>query len=66
MDEKLIFLLIMNRDNSDKLCRHLIKAEKLSPPLGPPPLQSSISMESSQDKGNLGNNINGCSKDKGM
>ena len=35
----------MSKDNNDKLCRHLIETEKPSPPLGPPPLQSSISME---------------------
>ena len=48
MDDKWIFLLIMNKDNSDKLCRRLIKMEKPSPPPGPPPLQSSISMASLQ------------------
>ena len=62
MDEKWIFLLIMNRDNSDKLCQHLIKTEKLSPPSGPPPLQSSISMASLQDNDKLGKSINGFSK----
>ena len=62
MDEKWIFLLIMNRDNNDKLCRHLIEMEKLIPPPRPPPLQSSISMVSSQDNGNLGKRSNVCSK----
>ena len=39
-----IFLLIKIRDyNSENLCRHVFKSEKLSPPPGPPPLQSSIS-----------------------
>ena len=62
MDEKWIFLLIINKDISEKLCPHLVETEKLSPPPRPPPLQSSISMESSQDNDKLGNNINGCSK----
>ena len=52
----------MNKDNNEKLGRHLVETEKPSPP----PLQSSISMEISQDNGNLGKSINGCSKDKGM
>ena len=51
MDEKLIFLLIINRDTSDNLCWHLVKIERPTPPPGPPPLQSSISMASSQDNG---------------
>ena len=46
MDEKYVFLLIMSRDNSDKLCWHLVEIEKLSPPPGTPPLKSSILMES--------------------
>ena len=46
MDEKWIFMLIINRENSDKFCWHLVKMEKPSPPPGPPPLQSSISMAS--------------------
>ena len=62
MDEKWIFLLIVNIDTSDKLCRHLVEIERSSPPPRPPPLQSSISMTSSQDNGNLGKSINGCSK----
>ena len=62
MNEKWIFLLITNIDTSDKLCRHLVKIERPSPPPGPPPLQSSILMESSQDNDKLGNSINGCSK----
>ena len=62
IDEKWIFLLIMNRDNSDKLCRHLFEMEKLNPPPGPPPHQSSISIASSQDNGKLGKNNNLCSK----
>ena len=66
MDDKWIFLLNINRDISDKLCRHLIKIEKPSPPPGPPPLQSSIPMTSSQNNGKLGKSINGYSKDKGM
>ena len=61
MDEKWIFLLIRNGDTSDKLCRYLIEIERLSPPPGPPPLQSSISMASSQENGKLGKSINGCS-----
>ena len=59
-DEKWIFLLIMNRDNSDKLCWHLIKTEKPSPPPGSPPLQSSMSMESSQNNGKIGKISNVC------
>ena len=66
MDEKLIFLLIINRDTSDNLCWHLVKIERPTPPPGPPPLQSSISMASSQDNRNLEKSINGCSKNKGM
>ena len=62
MDEKWIFLFIINRDISGKLCRHLVETKKPSPP----PLQSSISMASSQDNDKLGKSINGCSKDKGM
>ena len=55
-------LLIMNIDTSDNLCRHLIETKKLSPPPRPPPLQISISMESSQENGKLGKSINDCSK----
>ena len=62
MVEKWIFLLIMNRDNNDKLCQHLVKMEKMSPPPGPPPLQSSISMEISQANGKLGKSNNMYSK----
>ena len=62
MDKKWIFLLIMNTDNSDKLYRHLIETEKSSPPLGPPPLQSSISMEILEGNGKLGKSINVYSK----
>ena len=58
MDEKWIFLLIINRDNSDKLYRHLVETEKQSPP----PLQSSFSMTSLQDNGNLRKRKNVCSK----
>ena len=36
--------------------------EKLSPPPGPPQLQSSISVASLQSKGNLGKSNNVCSK----
>ena len=66
MDVKWIFLLNINIDISDKHYRHLIKIKKPIPPLGPPPLQSSISMASSQENGKLGKSINDCSKDKGM
>ena len=62
MNEKWIFLLIINRDNSDKLCQHLIETEKPSPPPRPPPLESSISMESLQGNGKLGKRSNVCSK----
>ena len=62
MDEKWIFLLIMNRDNSDKLCPHLLETEKSSPPPGPPPLQSSISMANLQDNGKFGKRSNVYSK----
>ena len=44
--------------------QHLVEIERPSPPLGPPPLQSSISMASSQDNGKLGKSINGFSKGK--
>ena len=54
MDKKWIFLLIINRDNSDKLCRHLVETKKPSPPPRPPPLQSPISMASLQGNGKLG------------
>ena len=62
MDEKWIFLLIMNIDNSGKLCWHLVEMEKLSPPPGPPPLQSYISMEILQSNNKLGKSNNVCSK----
>ena len=62
MDKKSIFLLIINIDNSDKLYWHLVEMEKLSPPPGPPPLQSSISMASLQSNGKLGKRNNVCSK----
>ena len=62
MDEKEIFLLIMNGDSSDKLYPHLVETEKPSPPPWPSPLQSSISMSSSQDNGKLGKSSNVCSK----
>ena len=58
MDEKCIFLLIINIDNSDKFCQHLVEMEKPSPP----PLQYSISMESLQYNENLGKSNNVCSK----
>ena len=38
-----IFLLINQRYNSNKLCRHFYELENLSLPPRPPPLQSSIS-----------------------
>ena len=63
MDEKWIFLLIINKDNNEKLYRHLVETEKLSPPPGPPPLQSSITMASLQSKGNLGKSSTTCSKE---
>ena len=50
----------MNRDHSDKICRHLIEMEKLSPSPEPPPLQSSISMAS------LGRAAMCAQKEKGM
>ena len=62
MDKKWIFLLIMNRDNSEKLYRHLVEMEKLIPLPRPPPLQSSISMESLQSNAKLGKSNNVCSK----
>ena len=66
MDEKLIFLLIINKYTSDKSCQHLVGIERQIPPLEPPPIQSSISMASSQDNGKLGKSINSYSKEKGM
>ena len=60
MDEKWIFLLIMNIDTSDNLCRHLVEMEKPSPPPRPPPLESSVSMEI------LGRATLCAQKDKGM
>ena len=62
MDDKYIFLLLTSRDNSDKICWHLIETKKLSPPSGPPPLQSSISMASLQSKWKLRKRNNVCSK----
>ena len=59
-------LLIINIDIRAKLCRYLVERNKLSPSPRPLPLQSSISMISSQDNGKLGKSINSCSKDKGM
>ena len=66
MDEKWIFLLIVNMDISEKICWHLVEMDKPSPPHVPPPLQSSISTKISQGNDKLGKSINGCSKDKGM
>ena len=66
MDEKWIFLLNMNKDANEKLCGNLAKIEKSSPPLGPPPLQSSISSQSHKTKESLGKRTNGFSNDKGM
>ena len=66
MDEKWKFILNVKIDISDKLCRNLVEIKRLSPPPGPPPLPSSISMAISQDNGNLGKSMNGCSKEKGM
>ena len=43
LDKKWIFLLIKQRYNSGNLCHHFFEPEKLSSPLGPTPLQSSIS-----------------------
>ena len=60
MDEKWIFLLIINKENNDKLYRHLIETEKPSPL----PLQSSISMAILQSNGKLGKSINMFSKGK--
>ena len=48
----------MNRYKSDKLCRQLIETEKSSPP----PLQTSMSMESLQINGKLGKSSNVSSK----
>ena len=66
MDEKWIFLFIINKDINDKQFWHLIEIEKPSPPPGPLPLKSSISMAISQDNGKLGKSINGWLKEKGM
>ena len=57
---------VILRDISDKLCRHLVEIKRPSCPPRSPPLQSSISMASSQDNGKLGKSINGFSKDKAM
>ena len=38
MDEKYIFLLIMNKDNIENLYRHLVEMKKPSPPPRPPQL----------------------------
>ena len=57
-----IFLLIINRDNSEKICQNLVESEKPSPPPGPLPLKSSISMTSSQNNGKLGKRSNVGSK----
>ena len=62
MDEKWIFLLIINIDTSEKLCRNLFEIERSSPP----PLQSSISMESSQKMESLGRATMCAQKGKGM
>ena len=61
MDEKWIFLLIMNRDNNEKICQHLIEMEKLSLTPMPTPLQYSIAMEILQENRNFGNISNVCS-----
>ena len=65
MDEKWIFLLIINIDTSDNLYWHLVEIEKSSPPPWPTPLQPSITMTSSQCKGNIGKSNMGAHKDKG-
>ena len=62
MDDKWILILIINKDTSDKSCRHLVGIERPSPPLEPLPLQSSISMESLQGNENIGKRNNVCSK----
>ena len=62
LDRKWIFLLIKHRYNSDKICWHFFEPKKLSPPPGPPPLQSSITMEILQSNGNIGKSSNVCSK----
>ena len=61
-----MFLLNINRDTNDNLCRHLVEIKKLSPPPKPPPLQSSISTQAHKTNASLGKSTNGCSKDKGM
>ena len=58
MDEKWSFLLIINRDNRDKHYWNLVEMEKSIPP----PLQSSISMESLQENGKHVKSCNMCSK----
>ena len=58
--------IIINKDKSDKLCRHIVEIDIPSLPPGPPPLQSSKSMAISQDKGKLGKRIMAAQKDKGM
>ena len=50
----------MDKYNSDKLYWHLVEMEKPSPPPGPPPLQSSISMST------FGREKMCAQKDKGM
>ena len=58
MDKKWICLLVINKYISYKLSRKIFKIEKSSPSPVPPPLQSYVSMESSQENDNLGNRIN--------
>ena len=60
MDEKWIFLLNVNRDTNEYLCRHLVEIEKPSPPPGPPPLQSSISRQAWERAPMAAPRIKGC------
>ena len=66
MDDKLIFLLNLNKYTNENLCWHLVEIKKRIPPPRPPPLQSSISRQAHKTKEILGMSTNGCSKDKGM
>ena len=59
MDEKWIFLLIINRD---RIVTNFVGTSSKQRKPSPPPLQSSISMEILQIKGNLGKSIIVCSK----
>ena len=62
-----IFLLYAIRDyNEYNLCQQIYESEKLNPPLGPPPLQSSISRYQAHKKKEILGRTQSALRDKGM